>query len=304
MSGFGNAPILQDNQGGTPNDANEGAVINFAYASADELISIDLIDFNGGAASTFILTDGGGNTRTISLPDDWTGEPGVNGAPGFGTHDFDANNQVGFDGNIATFIDTGAFDLGGSGAIDNLRAVVVPLPLPAGLAAAGLGLIAGVRRRGCQEQPRSPLTTAGSDGPAFSCARRSLYLHVLTRDRSPTMPPALKAILLLTLSNVFMTFAWYAHLKSLNHRAWFVAALISWGIAFFEYMLQVPANRVGHQVMTVPQLKVLQEIITLSVFVPFAILYLKERPTLDYLWAGLCLVAAAYFMFREKAPAA
>jgi len=159
VAGFGNALILQDNQGVTPNDANEGGVINFAFASAVELVSIDLIDFNGGTASTFTLTDEGGNTRTFSLPDDWTGEAGVNGAPGFGTLDFDTNNQVGFDGNIATFIDAGAFDLtgvvsvgfdlGGSGAIDNLRAVVVPLPLPAGLAAAGLGLIAGVRRRGC-----------------------------------------------------------------------------------------------------------------------------------------------------------
>jgi len=159
VAGFGNALILQDNQGGTPNDANEGGVITFAFASAVELVSIDLIDFNGGTASTFTLTDDMGNTRAFSLPDDWTGEVGVDGAPGFGTLDFDTNNQVGFDGNTATFIDAGAFDLtsvvsiafdlGGSGAIDNLRAIVVPLPLPAGLAAAGLGLIAGVRRRGC-----------------------------------------------------------------------------------------------------------------------------------------------------------
>jgi uncharacterized protein (DUF486 family) len=95
-----------------------------------------------------------------------------------------------------------------------------------------------------------------------------------------------------------MTFAWYAHLKALNSRPWYVAALISWGVALFEYLLQVPANRIGHAAYSVPQLKILQEVITLSVFVPFSLLYLREPVKLDYLWAGLCLCGAAYFMFR------
>jgi uncharacterized protein (DUF486 family) len=112
------------------------------------------------------------------------------------------------------------------------------------------------------------------------------------------------SILMLGLSNVFMTFAWYAHLKNLADRPWIVAALVSWGIALFEYLLQVPANRIGYQVMNVGQLKILQEIITLSVFVPFAIFYLRERLTLDYLWAGLCLCGAAFFMFRRDIMAA
>ncbi|MGZ0018047.1 DMT family protein [Nitrosomonas sp. wSCUT-2] len=102
------------------------------------------------------------------------------------------------------------------------------------------------------------------------------------------------------MSNVFMTFAWYAHLKELNHKPWVIAALISWGIAFFEYMLQVPANRIGFTVLSVAQLKILQEVITLSVFVPFTLLYLKEPLKLDYLWAALCMVGAVYFMFRAR----
>ena len=105
---------------------------------------------------------------------------------------------------------------------------------------------------------------------------------------------------LLTLSNVFMTFAWYAHLKELYHKPWLVAALASWGIALFEYLLQVPANRIGFTVFNVAQLKILQEVITLSVFVPFAFLYLKEPLKLDYLWAALCIVAAVFFVFRGK----
>ena len=113
-------------------------------------------------------------------------------------------------------------------------------------------------------------------------------------------PPVVVSILLLICSNVFMTFAWYAHLKELNHKPWFVAALVSWGIALFEYLLQVPANRVGYTVLTVGQLKVMQEVITLSVFVPFALFYLKEPLKLDYLWAGLCLLGAVYFIFRDK----
>ena len=107
-------------------------------------------------------------------------------------------------------------------------------------------------------------------------------------------------ILLLSASNVFMTFAWYGHLKNMAHKPWIIAALISWAIALLEYLLQVTANRIGHQVMNVGQLKILQEVITLSVFVPFSVLYLKERLTLDYLWAGFCLLGAVFFLFRAK----
>jgi hypothetical protein len=114
------------------------------------------------------------------------------------------------------------------------------------------------------------------------------------------MRPVFLTILLLALSNVFMTFAWYAHLKELSHRPWIVAALASWAIAFFEYMLQVPANRVGFTVMSIGQLKILQEVITLSVFVPFALIYLKEPLKLDYLWAALCILGAVFFIFRSK----
>jgi uncharacterized protein len=105
---------------------------------------------------------------------------------------------------------------------------------------------------------------------------------------------------LLCLSNVFMTFAWYAHLKSLHDKPWLVAALISWGIALFEYLLQVPGNRIGYTVLTVGQLKILQEVITLSVFVPFSVYYLKEPLKLDYLWAGCCIMGAVFFVFRSK----
>jgi uncharacterized protein (DUF486 family) len=105
---------------------------------------------------------------------------------------------------------------------------------------------------------------------------------------------------LLCISNVFMTFAWYAHLKELINKPWFIAVLVSWGIAFFEYTFQVPANRLGFTVLNVAQLKILQEVITLSVFVPFAIFYLKEPLKLDYLWAALCILAAVYFVFRDK----
>jgi uncharacterized protein (DUF486 family) len=112
------------------------------------------------------------------------------------------------------------------------------------------------------------------------------------------MPAAFTAFLLLCCSNVFMTFAWYGHLKYLNDRPWFVAALVSWGIASFEYLLQVPANRAGYTVMTLSQLKILQEVVTLSVFVPFAVLYMHQPIKLDYLWAGLCILGAVYFVFR------
>ena len=115
-----------------------------------------------------------------------------------------------------------------------------------------------------------------------------------------SFPPIVISITLLVCSNVFMTFAWYAHLKELNHKPWVVAALISWGIALFEYLLQVPANRIGYSVLSVGQLKIMQEVITLTVFVPFSVLYLKEPLKLDYLWAGLCLLAAVFFMFRSK----
>lgn len=108
----------------------------------------------------------------------------------------------------------------------------------------------------------------------------------------------MKTILLLTISNIFMTFAWYAHLKDMKDKPWIIAALVSWGIALFEYLLQVPANRMGHGQFTLGQLKIMQEVIALSVFVPFAVLYMQEPIKLDYLWAGLCLVGAAYFMFR------
>ncbi len=113
------------------------------------------------------------------------------------------------------------------------------------------------------------------------------------------MPVVVKTVCLLALSNVFMTFAWYGHLRFLNGRPWIVAALVSWGIALFEYLIQVPANRIGHTTLTVGQLKVLQEVVTLSVFVPFAWLVMKEPPKLDYLWAALCLCGAVYFAFRS-----
>ena len=107
-------------------------------------------------------------------------------------------------------------------------------------------------------------------------------------------------ISLLVCSNVFMTFAWYAHLKNLSQKPWLIAALVSWGIALFEYLLQVPANRIGHQVMNIGQLKIMQEIITLLVFVPFSVFYMREKLTLDYLWAGLCILGAVFFLFRPK----
>ena len=112
------------------------------------------------------------------------------------------------------------------------------------------------------------------------------------------MPVILKTSVLLIMSNLFMTFAWYAHLRNLADKKWYIAAVISWGIAFFEYMIQVPANRIGYSELNLSQLKILQEIITLSVFVPFAILYMHQPLKLNYLWACLCLVGAAYFIFK------
>jgi len=112
------------------------------------------------------------------------------------------------------------------------------------------------------------------------------------------MTALLQTCFLLCLSNVFMTFAWYGHLKNLNQRAWYLAALLSWGIALFEYLLQVPANRIGYGSLSLGQLKVLQEVIALSVFVPFSLYYMQQPLKLDYLWAGLCLLGAVYFIFR------
>ena len=112
-------------------------------------------------------------------------------------------------------------------------------------------------------------------------------------------PVGVQTTLLLLASNVFMTFAWYGHLRSLSAAPWYTAAIVSWGIALFEYLLQVPANRIGHSEFSVGQLKIMQEVITLTVFVPFAMLYLKEPFKLDYLWAALCMVGAVYFIFRS-----
>ena len=113
------------------------------------------------------------------------------------------------------------------------------------------------------------------------------------------MNPVMSTVLLLVASNVFMTFAWYAHLKNLADRAWWIAALLSWGLALFEYLLQVPANRIGHGEMSLAQLKILQEVITLTVFVPFVFFYMEQPLKLDYLWAGMCLLGAIYFIFRN-----
>jgi len=114
------------------------------------------------------------------------------------------------------------------------------------------------------------------------------------------MPVVLRTIGLLMLSNVFMTFAWYAHLKNLSERPWYMAALASWGIALFEYLLQVPANRIGYTSLSLGQLKIIQEAITLAVFVPFAVIYMRQPLRLDFLWAALCLCGAVYFVFRGQ----
>ena len=113
-----------------------------------------------------------------------------------------------------------------------------------------------------------------------------------------SLSPAWTCGLLLVASNVFMTFAWYAHLKELSAKPWWIAAVVSWGIALFEYLLQVPANRIGYTELSLPQLKIMQEAITLVVFIPFAILYMKQPIKLDYLWASLCIMGAVYFVFR------
>ena len=113
-----------------------------------------------------------------------------------------------------------------------------------------------------------------------------------------TLHPVVKTVGLLLLSNVFMTFAWYGHLKNLSNRAWYIAALVSWGIALFEYLLHVPANRIGHTPLSLGQLKILQEVIALSVFVPFSIFYMKEGLSWNYLYAALCIAGAVFFIFR------
>jgi uncharacterized protein (DUF486 family) len=152
----------------------------------------------------------------------------------------------------------------------------------------------------CQptNSPVKPLPSGLSDrfeprrlddcGILLICGGRRTGMSVIT-----------KTALLLTASNIFMTFAWYGHLKNLASKPWYIAALVSWGIALFEYLLQVPANRIGHTELEVGQLKIMQEAITLSVFVPFAVLYLKEPVRLNYLWAALCLCGAVYFVFRK-----
>ena len=112
------------------------------------------------------------------------------------------------------------------------------------------------------------------------------------------LPVIAQSAILLALSNVFMTFAWYAHLKELGHKPWIIAALASWGLALFEYLLQVPANRIGYTELSVAQLKIMQEAITLAVFVPFAVFYMHQPLKLDYLWAAMCIMGAVYFIFR------
>lgn len=114
------------------------------------------------------------------------------------------------------------------------------------------------------------------------------------------MNPILTSMLLLMCSNVFMTFAWYGNLKDMSSKPWIIAAMVSWGIALFEYLLQVPANRIGHSALSVGQLKIMQEVIALAVFVPFSVFYLKEAVKLDYLWAAFCMLGAVFFIFREK----
>ncbi|ADV86735.1 hypothetical protein VVMO6_01713 [Vibrio vulnificus MO6-24/O] len=135
--------------------------------------------------------------------------------------------------------------------------------------------------------------------PVFRWYLEKVYLNEFLWARVE-VNPIVVSVGLLICSNIFMTFAWYAHLKELNNKPWIIAALVSWGIALFEYLLQVPANRIGYSALNVGQLKILQEVITLMVFVPFSVFYLREPLKLDYLWAGLCLVGAVYFAFRSK----
>jgi hypothetical protein len=127
---------------------------------------------------------------------------------------------------------------------------------------------------------------------------RALRAHKPRVLTSPAVRTIATTVVLLALSNVFMTFAWYAHLKNLAAKPWYVAALVSWGVALLEYLIQVPANRIGFTVLSLPQLKIVQEVVTLCVFIPFAVLYMRQPLGWNYLWAGLCMVGAVYFMFR------
>ena len=152
---------------------------------------------------------------------------------------------------------------------------------------------------GCPQRFERPIARA--PGPCILRAARAL--PPTARARMNTLPVVLRTVALLALSNVFMTFAWYGHLRTLGDRKWYVAAVASWGIAFFEYLLQVPANRMGYTVLTLSQLKIIQEVITLAVFVPFAVLYMRQPLKLDYLWAALCILGAVYFVFRSQGAA-
>lgn len=133
----------------------------------------------------------------------------------------------------------------------------------------------------------------------LSATTLALQRHLRNPAGYPMTVTILRTTAMLALSNVFMTFAWYAHLKNLSAKPWYIAALASWGIAVLEYAVQVPANRLGYTVMSLPQLKMLQEAIALAVFVPFAVFYMKQPIKLDYLWASLCVMGALYFMFRS-----
>ncbi len=146
------------------------------------------------------------------------------------------------------------------------------------------------------------LRAHNQDDTVMQHERTHIHAETILFEQTETssMNSYLTTIILLSLSNIFMTFAWYGHLRNLSGSTWVIAALASWGIALFEYLLQVPANRIGHEVMNVGQLKILQECIALSVFIPFSIFYLKEKPNMDYVWAGLCILGAAFFLFRKK----
>lgn len=137
----------------------------------------------------------------------------------------------------------------------------------------------------------------------MGCPRNSgcVEFDKMGRERQRgVMSVLIRTVVLLGISNVFMTFAWYAHLRNLNDKKWYIAALLSWGLALFEYLFQVPANRIGHSQYSLGQLKILQEIITLAVFAPFALFYMHQPLKLNFLWAGLCMVGAVYFMFRSN----
>jgi uncharacterized protein len=149
--------------------------------------------------------------------------------------------------------------------------------------------------------PISPRCGTGWAGPDLNPLNHQRSPPI-TQAQEPAIPTTilLRTSGLLFLSNVFMTFAWYAHLRNLSQRPWYIAALASWGIALFEYLLQVPANRIGYTALSLSQLKILQEVITLVVFVPFAVVYMRQPIRLDFVWAGLCLIGAVYFVFRSQ----